>query len=658
MKSAPILFLSTLFSFTLFQLQAASTAVTIPAEVIVTRAGSHFASLRWKEVADATYQIRFKLKSEPNWNTTSEILHSEFMLTNLAPKTEYEFQVRAIIGNSLSDWSDAKSFESKPAPTGPNMLIFYLDDSRYDCFGATDGPSFISTPAIDRIANEGVNFKYCFPALSLCEPSRASIMTGNYPHHTGVIDNDYQPDFDQQTIAPILQDAGYHVGFVGKYGFKKFPNPGYEYYCQSSDDSYWDAKYQYNNSTFAVIPGHKTTILTNKAFEFLQSIPAGEKWVLFVAHKAPHVPLQPRLEENNLLDGVDIPLPSNYYTPYAVNAPSHYNECNHEKYSDTEEEFKQDYRDYYELNAGADWSLDTILQYLDANNLTDSTLIMFTSDNGLLIGDHFLAGKELALDESIRLPMFIRYPKWFTPGTLIDTEMVMNIDIAPTMIDAAGLPDTFHMDGTSMRKFYDGSEHRHELFYEYFNRETCNPTFTAIRDFKYKYIHNGCTTSADEFYDLTIDSNENFNLINDPDYFTLIDEYKAKLEALKIQWDYINLRDTLLECKLDSVDSTAIDSAIIIGIQPPIQNSFYPGQLQLFPNPTHDILTIALNILTLDCEITVTDAMSRVMYYETGIESRDLDVVKRINVSAYLPGYYLITVRCNGKSATIPFVKH
>ena len=159
MKSAPILFLSTLFSFTLFQLQAASTAVTIPAEVIVTRAGSHFASLRWKEVADATYQIRFKLKSEPNWNPTSEILHSEFMLTNLAPKTEYEFQVRAIIGNSLSDWSDAKSFESKPAPTGPNMLIFYLDDSRYDCFGATDGPSFISTPAIDRIANEGVNFK-------------------------------------------------------------------------------------------------------------------------------------------------------------------------------------------------------------------------------------------------------------------------------------------------------------------------------------------------------------------------------------------------------------------------------------------------------------------------------------------------------------------
>jgi N-acetylglucosamine-6-sulfatase len=629
-----------------------------PHNIHVSRTGSHSAQIAWDSIDGAAYEFRFRALNSAVWTYAEPVQINRIDLSGLSARTKYEFQVRAFVDDAASDWSTSHTFESKLLPTGPNMLIVYLDDSRYDCFGATGAPDYISTPAIDRIANEGANFKYCFPALSLCEPSRASIMTGLYPHHSGVIDNDYQPDFDKQTIAPILEAAGYHVGFVGKYGFKKFPNPGFEYYCESSSDPYWNGKYDYNGQNNIIIPGHKTTVFTEKAFEFLQSVPAGEKWVLFFAHKAPHVPLTPRLEESNLLDGVDIPIPPNYYTPYAVNAPSHYNECNHEKYADTEEDFKQDYRDYHELNAGVEWSMDTLLQYLEMNGLTDSTLIMFTSDNGLLIGEHFLAGKELALEESIRVPMFIRYPKWFPPGTLVDSAMVMNIDIAPTMIDAAGLPDTFGMDGTSMRRFYDGSAERKELFYEYFHRETCNPTFTAIRDFKYKYVQNGCTTSADEFYDLTIDSLENYNLINYEAYFDLIEEYRTKLEALKIQWDYINLSDSLIDCKLDSVDSTAVDSTIIIGIEPPIENSFRPGQLNVYPNPASDLLTVTLNIFTGNCEITVTDALSRIMFYEAEIESRELEVVRKINVRAYPPGYYLLTVRCNGLSASIPFVKH
>ena len=631
-----------------------------PSNLHFQNLNSHSVEIDWDRMDGLQYEVRYRIEGETGWNELTADSKSALDIDKLKPKTKYEVQVKAFNDDGESVWSQSGSFESKPPPGGPNMLIIYLDDSRYDCFGATGGPPFLPTPAIDRIANEGVNFKYCFPALSLCEPSRCSIMTGKYPHHTGLYNNGYEPDFNQQTVAPILHDQGYYIGFVGKYGFKKFPNPGYDYYCESSSDPYVNAKYDYNGLNNYQINGHKTTVFTDKALEFLESVPEGNKWVLYVAHKAPHVPLDPRTEEEGMLDAVDIPVPDNYSHPYSVNAPSYYNECNHEKYSQTVDEWKDDYRKYYELIAGAEWSVDTILQYLDDHNLTDSTLILFTSDNGLLIGEHFLSGKEIALEESIRLPMFIRYPAWFPAGTKIDSEMAMNIDIGPTMLDAAGLPDTFGMDGMSIRKLYDGSAHRKELFYEYFNRDptNCNPTFTAIRDFKYEYITGECTTVTDEFYDLTLDSLMNYNLINDPTYAALVDEYKAKLEDLKIQYDYTNIRDTVLSCFLDSVDSSVIDTSVLLGIHPPIQSSFADGQLTIFPNPTSSALTVDLLMMTDNAEISIFNDLSQLIYRESGLESYDAEVTRNINVSKFPAGHYTLTIRCNGKSASIPFIKY
>ena len=151
---------------------------------------------------------------------------------------------------------------------------------------------------------------------------------------------------------------------------------------------------------------------------------------------------------------------------------------------------------------------------------------------------------------------------------------------------------------------------------------------------------------------------ENWNLINDPNYAELIDEYKVKLEALKVQWDYINLSDTLVSCFLDSVDSSAIDTSILLGIQPPVENSFEEGTLRVYPNPANYILTVALRAFTSDAEIAIYDGAARLMYRETEIESRDLEVVRKIDVSAFPSGPYLINIRCNGRSATVPFVKH
>nr|MBA2423065.1 sulfatase-like hydrolase/transferase [Chitinophagales bacterium] len=151
-----------------------------------------------------------------------------------------------IVANDQAIPSDTiKNSSGKPLLPKPNVLVIYLDDCRYDVFGANGGPQFFNSPAINSIANEGANFRWCFPALSLCGPSRASIVSGLYPHHHGVYNNEIFDTFPHTTLAEIMHDNGYFTGYIGKYGFEKFPVPGYDYYCQSSSDDYIDAGYQY-----------------------------------------------------------------------------------------------------------------------------------------------------------------------------------------------------------------------------------------------------------------------------------------------------------------------------------------------------------------------------------------------------------------------------
>ena len=617
-----------------------------PPTISVKEISATTAKIYWVANNNSSSVIRYRIQGEVQWTTINAGSENFFEVRGLKPGTNYEVAYKAIDADE-SEWSATTTFKTRMTPTGPNMLVIVLDDSRYDPFGATTGGHFfMPTPAIDRIGNEGVNFTYCFPALSLCGPSRASIVTGLYPHHHGVYDNSFVDTMPHITIAQILHDAGYYTGWVGKYGFEKFPIPGYDYWLQSSSDQYFNSLYQYNGSNVGY-PDHKTNVFTWKALEFLNSVPPGEKFMLFLDHKAPHVPYDPRPEEDGIYDGIPMPVPPSFFH-YDKNYPSHYYECNNGE-TDTVS-FSDNARGYFELLAGAEWSVDTILQYLDDHNLTDSTMIIFTSDNGLLKSEHFLSGKELALDPSLRLPMFIRYPKWFTAGTRIDSEMVMNIDIAPTMLDAAGIPDTFGMDGVSMKSIYDQTFHRKELFYEFFNRyDECNPTFTAIRDFRYKLIQNKCLSAADEFYDLALDSNENVNLINNESYFELIDTYRGKLDSLKQVYDYINIRDTIVGCQLLEPDSS-------IGVGIPSISDFASGELKVYPNPVHNILNVHLEIPAIS-SITIENIIGQTLYQSTD-ESNDGEILKAIPVADMLPGIYLLKVLANGKKASIPFVKY
>ncbi|MBA2406978.1 MAG: sulfatase-like hydrolase/transferase [Chitinophagales bacterium] len=554
-----------------------------------------------------------------------------------------------IIDNPIIEGDTSiKIHSAKPLLTKPNVLVIYLDDCRYDVFGANGGPQFFNSPAINSIANEGANFRWCFPALSLCGPSRASIVSGLYPHHHGVYNNAILETFPHTTLAEIMHDNGYFTGYIGKYGFQKFPVPGYDYYCQSSSDDYLDAGYQYNSPNFQVISGHKTEVLTDKTFEFLSQVPAGQKFFLFLAHKAPHVPYDPRPVDEGIFNDDTMPFPANF-PGYTANAPSHYVDCN--ATYQTPDDVSENYRDYFELLQGAEWSVDTILNYLSTNNLLDSTLIIFTSDNGLLIGEHQLSGKELILDPSIRLPMFIRYPLWFSPNTVITTEMAMNIDIAPTVLDAAGITNTFNFDGVSMHSLASGAVHRQELFYEYFFRDGCNPTFQGIRDFSYKYVTNQCSTTVGEFYNLVLDSLETYNLINDPTYASLISLYEIKLDSLKNYYGYVNLSDTTLDCFLYNPDSSVYTFTY------PIPDAFGNYTLQAYPNPVNNIITVAVNSQKKGmADLVVRNIYSQILFHHKFSLSTDSSFTN-VNVASYPAGTYVIELTVNGKTQSLRFIK-
>lgn len=429
------------------------------------------------------------------------------------------------------------------AKAQPNILVIVLDDARFDSFYSNDSTSIFSSPSITRIAEEGVRFDYAFPALSRCSPSRASINTGLYPHHHGVIANKkvQDVDFPYITASKILHDNGYYTGFTGKYGYKVITAAdGFDYVLESTSDLYLNSKYYYNSLNQNVITGHKTDVITDKAIEFLESVPIGQPFLLFVEHKAAHAPYNPRPQDSGAFDNVALPFIE--MKGFDHDFPSPYTEC----YNVDTDQLKLDFKRYYELLKGASESIDTIIKFLDDAGILDSTLIIFTSDNGFMFGEHLFDDKEVAFEESIRVPMFIRYPEWFEAETVISDNMAMNIDIAPTLLDAAGIPDTFEMDGMSMRNL-----NRKEILYEYF-QVACKPTLTAVRDFDYKFVSSRCSNVVEEFYDLNADPKENNNLINDSASQTLIQTYREKLDSLKTVYGYVLVNDTTLDCALNN----------------------------------------------------------------------------------------------------------
>lgn len=609
----------------------------------VSDIGPSSAHITWQASNANAEAIRYRMEGSNDWITVNTGSETNYKIPNLRPKTHYEVEVKTGLVNGVETWSPVQKLLTIGRP---NLLVIMADDGRYDNYTVNGGPSWFPSPNINALATEGANFKYCFPALSLCSPSRASIVTGSYPHHHHVFGNAVVDTLLLPTVATILHDSGYYTGLVGKYGFDKWPIAGYDYWLQSASDPYFNVPYDTPTGS-VFIPGHKTQVFTNGAKDFLSTVPEGQPFCLFLWHKAPHVPLDPRPTDTTLFLTETMPFPADFY-PYTEDFPSYLYQCH--SFTNNVDTLAYEWLKYYQLIAGIDWSVGSVISKLSSQGKLDSTLIIYTSDNGLLKGEHLLRGKQIPQDESLRLPMFIRYPTWYAPNTHIEDEMVMNIDIAPTLLDAAGFNNPAPMDGWSIHDITSGVKHRKEFLYEFYNKEECTPTLHAVRSFDYKYVFSSCTNVTEEFYDLTTDSLELYNKINYPEYQALIQQYRLKLDSLRKFYGDTVLIDTVVDCQLLSYTGTGnIDDG---------DDSHESGLLyaSVYPNPGHDLININWSYLyTPETEISISDITGRTIFYQKYLNSKERSVL--VETNPWTPGMYLISIKSGAQEKVLKYLK-
>jgi N-acetylglucosamine-6-sulfatase len=413
----------------------------------------------------------------------------------------------------------------------PNIIVIVGDDLRGDALGVTGHP-FFKSPNLDRIANEGVLFQNSFVVHSLCSPSRATLLTGLYSHQHRVLDNDTPLHSRLTTVAQYLNAAGYATAFIGKWhmGFlNAAPKPGFERWVSFiGQGKYLDPLLNVDGERIQT-NGHMTDILTNYALDFLGR-DRQKPFFLVLSHKAAHDPftVQPRFYR--IYENANIILP-----------PTHDEDLSSKPafLQDYSGFFKQDLRlriqQYYECLAGVDESVEKILAALTQRNLLDNTLIIFTGDNGYLLGEHNVGDKRLAYEESMRVPLLARYPKWFAAGTRRET-FALNIDLAPTLLEAAGISPPVPMPGISLRKLARGEAKRNCFLYEY-SADTAVaaiPPIRAIRTHDFKYIKYFDSTTTEELYDMRKDPVEANNLIDQPEFASVLRRLRFQLDSLRL----------------------------------------------------------------------------------------------------------------------------
>ena len=433
-----------------------------------------------------------------------------------------------------------------------NIVLVLSDDHRFDFMAfMKDAPEFLETPNMDRMARRGAHLENAFVATSLCSPSRASILTGRYMHHHKIVDNQ-RPEPPGTVFFPsYLQKTGYQTAFVGKWHMghdRDDPRPGFDHWVSfKGQGTYFDPTLNINGARRR-FEGYTADILTDHALAWLRDTrDAGRPFFLYLSFKAVHYPFQPPARHRGRYRNAEVKRPEtmanterNYRTQphwvrerrYSIHGVDHMETGQYD--NDPVPSFDDLYRSYCETVHGLDENLGRLLDHLDRAGLSDSTLVMYAGDNGFALGEHGFYDKRDAFEESIRIPMLACAPGMIAPGTKV-SQMVQNIDIAPTLLDAAGLkpPQAARMDGRSFLPLLTGRSipWRDHILYEYHWEWNfpATPTLFAIRTDRYKYIFYHGLWDHNGFYDLQTDPHERHNLINVPACREQIEQMQKRL---------------------------------------------------------------------------------------------------------------------------------
>ena len=433
------------------------------------------------------------------------------------------------------------------AEAQPQNVIFILsDDHRYDFMGFHEnGPDFLDTPQMDRMAEQGLHIRNAFVTTSLCSPSRASIFTGQYAHNHQVVDNSSQIPEGTRFFPSDLQDAGYATAFVGKWHMGEStddPKPGFDHWVSFRGQGV------YYNPTLNVdgersrYDGYTSDLLTDFALDWLGGHLEGgadRPFFLFLSHKAVHAEFEPAERHAGMYADVAIPYPASMEDTEA-NYRGKPRWVRDQRYGwhgvahayHGQLDFDEFYRRYAETLHGVDESVGRVLDFVDSTGIAEETIVFYMGDNGFMLGEHGLIDKRQAYEESIRVPMMAWAPGFIEAGTTTES-LVRNIDIAPTIMTMAGLGIPNRMDGRSFLPALSGNaeEGSGEFLYEYYWEYSFphTPTVFALRDERYKYIFYHGLWDIAELYDLETDPKEMYNLVFAPEHRDRVDRMRDRL---------------------------------------------------------------------------------------------------------------------------------
>jgi N-acetylglucosamine-6-sulfatase len=464
-------------------------------------------------------------------------------------------------------------------PKQPNFLFVLLDDQPFDALESSGRYPFLKTPNMQRLIDEGAMFENYFVTQSICSPSRASFLTGTYPHIHGVNQNNKHVDPDWESFQPYnthLQKVGYQTAHVGKIHMAHLRNekhirPGFDYwYSFIGQGEYFDPMVNDNGKEYQE-KGYMTDILTDKAIQWLKENRDPTKpFSLNLWHKAVHEGHAPAPRHDNMFAADELPVP-----PYNTHLESFKGKPEWQKIKAWDSKWKEyvpadtiapkkwpikgdKFKKLLECLVAVDESLGRVLATLEEMGELDNTVIIYSSDNGYFMGEHGYWDKRIAYESAMRIPMLIRYPKLIKPGTVIN-EMGLNIDLAPTILELAGAKKPDYMQGESLVKLLDKSstskDWRSSFMFQYYVDDEypyAGPDMLAIRSDKFKLVDSFLEKDIDELYDLENDPGEMMNLINDPKYDLEEQKLRAELEDLKIKYKYNQDRDWWLRTQIPS----------------------------------------------------------------------------------------------------------
>jgi alpha-L-rhamnosidase len=417
---------------------------------------------------------------------------------------------------------------SKPAEQ-PNIIFILTDDQRWDALGYA-GNEIIVTPEMDRLAREGVCFKHGIVSTPICSASRASIFTGLYErtHKYSFQTSDILHEYMEYSYPKLLNDAGYYTGFFGKFGVNYASKNNFFNIIDDYDRNGRFHDYRgYFYKTLDNDTVHLTRYTGQQALDFLENAPIDRPFCLSLSFSAPHAhdpaPLQWFWTEQSDHLYRDMVMP-----PPAISEDRYFNELpeavregfNRLRWGwrfDTPEKYQHSIKGYYRMIHDIDLEIAKIRAKLKEQGLDKNTVIIFTGDNGFFLGERQLAGKWLMHDHSIRVPFIIYDPRVKNP---VDTEkMALNIDIAATILDIAGLdiPDTYH--GVSLMPLVNNSSgiERDTVLIEHLWEFEHIPPSEGVRTNEWKYFRYVNDHSLEELYYLPDDPLEIHNLAANPD---------------------------------------------------------------------------------------------------------------------------------------------